>query len=171
MDFLQNCEFSRNELMEYGALVGKGFLSFFVYFVLSLVIRGLFKRVSRRLSGQKQAAADLLAQGSGMFFMGLGVISALSEWGFDVRGLIATLGLTGFALGLALKDAISNVISGILLIVYAPFHVGSKVRISGKEGLVRSIEIKHTVLEEEGTGVLHILPNSKVLSEIISILG
>ena len=169
IDFLQTCDMSKNEIFSYLVIFFRGLVSFFLYYIISLVFKSIIKQIFSKLGSQKKSAADLLSKGLSLLLIGLGFISALGEWGLDVRGLIATLGLTGFALGLALKDAISNMISGVLIILYTPFKIGSKVRILGKEGIVTKIEIKHTVIEGEG-GILHILPNSKILSETVSIL-
>ena len=44
-----------------------------------------------------------------------GFVTALGSVGVDVSALVAGLGLTGFALGFALKDTISNLLSGVLI--------------------------------------------------------
>ena len=50
-----------------------------------------------------------------------GLVTALGTLGVDVSALVAGLGLTGFALGFAVKDTISNILAGVLLLVYRPF--------------------------------------------------
>lgn len=167
-DLINFCDFSKSELWDLGLILVKGLLAFFLYFLASLLLRFLLGRLSLKVESHKKAIIHLLSKALSVLLLSLGFITALGTWGFDVTGIIATLGLTGFAVGLALKDAIANIVSGILLILYAPFKIGAKVKIAGREGVVTKIEIKHTTLEEEG--VVHILPNSKVLGEVISII-
>ena len=127
--------------------------------------------MSLKVNDHKKAVISLLSKAVGVLLVSLGFITAMSEWGVDVRGLISTLGLTGFAVGLALKDAISNVVSGILIILYAPFKIGSKVKIAGREGVVSKIEIKHTVIEdEESVHLLLLLMRLQKLSKVLQIL-
>src|SRR3546814_5515248 len=86
----------------------------------------------------------------------------ISDWSSDVCSsdlLIAGLGLTGFALGLAVKDAVANLISGVLILLYRPFGYGSTIIVSGiagAEGRVVSIDLRYTTLETETSQVLEI---------------
>ncbi|MFQ5584438.1 MAG: mechanosensitive ion channel family protein, partial [Calditrichia bacterium] len=64
----------------------------------------------------------------------IGLITALGTMGIDVSAMIAGLGLTGFALGFAFKDALSNLLAGILIIFYQPFSYGDQIRVSACEG-------------------------------------
>ena len=59
----------------------------------------------------------------------IGLLTSLGTLGIDVSALIAGLGLTGFAVGFALKDMLSNFISGILLMIYTPFNINDNISI------------------------------------------
>ena len=72
-----------------------------------------------------------------------------------------------FALGLALKDAISNIVAGVMIILHKPFVLGSKVSIAGVSGTVIRIEIQKTTLQDGDTD--HVVPNSKMIGQVISI--
>ena len=52
----------------------------------------------------------------------LGVITALGTIGVDVTGLVAGFGLTGFAVGFAMKDALANLLAGVMILLYRPFR-------------------------------------------------
>ena len=52
--------------------------------------------------------------------------------GVDVSALVAGLGLAGFAIGFALRDAVSNTLAGVLVLMYQPFRVGDDIK-TGKE--------------------------------------
>ena len=81
---------------------------------------------------------------------------------------MAGLGLTGFALGFALKDTISNLLSGILILLYQPFKIGNTIKVSGYEGDVVSIDLRYTELNSEGNKIL--IPNSKLFTDPITVL-
>lgn len=71
--------------------------------------------------------------------LGLGVILALDQLGFNVTGLIAGLGIAGLALGFAAKDTLANVISGITILWDRPFRVGDRVEVDGEFGQVKQV--------------------------------
>jgi small-conductance mechanosensitive channel len=73
------------------------------------------------------------------------------------------LGLTGIALDFALKDAISNLISGVLILLYSPFEIGSRIKIAGYEGVVVTIDLRYTELDSERDKIL--IPNSKLFTD------
>jgi small-conductance mechanosensitive channel len=96
-----------------------------------------------------------------------GFVTALGTLGINVSALVAGLGLTGFALGFALKDTISNLLSGVLILLYRPFVMGNRIKISGYEGIVISIDLRYTELDAEGNKVL--IPNSKLFTDPITV--
>lgn len=96
----------------------------------------------------------------------IGGITALSKLGINTSALIASLGLGGFALGFALKDIVANFVAGILILLTEPFKTGDFIEVSGKKGEVKSINLRHTVLEdEEGDTIL--IPNNTIYTTII----
>jgi small-conductance mechanosensitive channel len=95
-----------------------------------------------------------------------GVITALGTAGLDVRALVAGLGLTGFALGFALKDVLSNFVAGAMLLAYRPFHIGDLIEMGEFAGRIESIRIRDTLVRAED-GRLVIIPNTKLITEVV----
>jgi small-conductance mechanosensitive channel len=88
-------------------------------------------------------------------------IAALDFVGVPTTSLLAVLGAAGLAIGLALKDSLSNIASGVMLIVLRPFRTGDHVQIAGLEGVVDSVRIFQTMMFT-GDGREIILPNSQI---------
>ncbi|CAN5626234.1 small-conductance mechanosensitive channel MscS [soil metagenome] len=88
-------------------------------------------------------------------------VLALGALGLDVGPLIAGIGITGFIVGFAFKDSLSNLAAGLLLIFYQPFEVGDFVEIGGISGSVRDMSIAATELKMPD-GRLAIVPNSRI---------
>ena len=97
-----------------------------------------------------------------------GAVTALGTMGVNVSALVAGLGLTGFALGFALKDAISNVLSGILLLLYRPFQHGDYIAVAGFEGTVVGIDLRYTTLQHEHRTFL--IPNSLLFTNTVTLV-
>lgn len=90
-------------------------------------------------------------------------IAALDFIGVPTTSLLAVVGAAGLAIGLALKDSLSNIASGVMLIVLRPFHTGDQVQIAGLEGVVENVRIFQTKMLT-GDGREIILPNSQITS-------
>ena len=94
------------------------------------------------------------------------LVSALITAGVPSAPLVAALGASGLAIGLALQGSLSNLAWGVLLIVFRPFRVGDFVQAGGVEGTVDAINLMYTQLvlpdNREAT-----VPNAKIGADAI----
>ena len=136
-----------------------------VFLVLALIARAglaaLFRRV--RLDA---TVALLVSRFVAAIVVAFGVVTALGEMGVDIRALVAGLGLTGFALGFALKDVLGNLVAGVMELVYRPFRIGDTITVAGQCGEVEGIRLRDTLLRHED-GTLVIIPNSKIVTDVV----
>jgi len=95
-----------------------------------------------------------------------GIITALGAAGLNVSALVTGLGLTGFALGFALKDVLSNLLSGIMLLLYRPFNIGDHIRMGEYEGTIETIRMRDTLVRASD-GRLIVIPNTKLITEVV----
>jgi small conductance mechanosensitive channel len=87
-----------------------------VFWIASRIVAALVARFTNRA----HASADLvqfLARSAKVALQVVGVVTALGSAGINVAALVAGLGLTGFALGFAFRDILSNLIAGVLLLI------------------------------------------------------
>ncbi len=87
-------------------------------------------------------------------------------FGVAPTSLIAVLGAAGLAIGLAMKDSLSNVAAGVMLVTLKPFRVGNIVTIAGETGKVESVSIFQTVLRGADNQTI-VLPNSLITTDSI----
>jgi small-conductance mechanosensitive channel len=109
-----------------------------------------------------------LEKTTNVIIVAIAIITLLGTWGLDVNALIAGLGLTGFALGFALKDVLASCVAGMLILFYRPFKLHSVISVMDIEGEVIDIDIHYTTLQSGDEK--HLIPNSKLISEKITIL-
>ena len=140
---------------------------FIIFFILKTIVKRIITKAADRLKFDRNLTS-LLTRTSIVTLIIFGIVTALGTLGIDVSALVAGLGLTGFALGFALKDTISNVLSGVLILLYRPFVIANCIKISGYEGIVISIDLRYTELDSEGSRVL--IPNSKLFTDPITVL-
>lgn len=94
------------------------------------------------------------------------VIAALQKFGVPTTSLLAMLGAAGLAIGLALKDSLSNIASGLMLIVQRPFKAGDAVQVAGVEGVVEQVRIFTTRMRTYQNELV-VLPNSEITTKPI----
>ena len=87
--------------------------------------------------------------------------------GVDTTSLIAIVGSLGLAIGLAIKDSISNFSSGVMLILFRPFTIGDFVEIAGVTGTVENITLTNTVLRSPDNQRI-IVPNAQIMGNVIT---
>ena len=138
------------------------------FFIAASMCRKLLRRLSARVQADKRPLVELAGETARYAVIAVGLISGLGTMGVDVSALIAGLGLTGFALGFALRDAVSNLIAGVLILVYQPYAYGDKITVGGNSGTVVGINFRYTVLEADGGAVVHV-PNNTMFSNSVTV--
>ena len=92
----------------------------------------------------------------------------VEQFGIQTTSLIAVLGAAGLAVGLALQGTLSNVASGVMLLVIRPFRVGQFVEIAkGQQGTVREIGLFTSILINRDNVYVSI-PNSEIFTATIT---
>lgn len=143
-----------------------------VILVIYIVVKKLWKRAVTKYTSKWGSAENVITniaiRGGEMAILVFAMITAIGTFGINLSALIAGLGLGGFALGYALKDSVSNLLSGILIMVYKPFNIGDIIDVAKFEGKVIEIDLRYTKLENEEK--IFLVPNKKMFSDPISIL-
>ncbi len=95
------------------------------------------------------------------------LIAAAGQLGINTTSFLTIVGAAGLAIGLALKDSLSNFASGVMLVLFRPFQVGDVVNAAGVSGKVERINIFNTVLNTPDNQKV-IVPNSSITSDVIT---
>ncbi|HEY9404857.1 MAG TPA: mechanosensitive ion channel domain-containing protein [Pyrinomonadaceae bacterium] len=143
----------------------RGVLVFLVFWIVA----GAGRRVIALAAPRVRADTGVVLLLSRIYYYGIlifGTITALGAAGMNVSALVTGLGLTGFALGFALKDVLSNLLSGIMLLLYRPFNIGDRIRMGEYEGMIETIRMRDTLVRA-GDGRLIVIPNTKLITEVV----
>ena len=140
------------------------FTCFYIFAVIckKITIRFFLDKV------KNNSIIKLISNSMKNFIVLSGLITSISNLGIDISALVAGLGLTGFAVGFAFKDSLSNIISGVLILLYQPFKVNNYISVAGIEGEVTSIDLRYTTLKDENK--THLIPNSTLFNKSITII-
>jgi len=97
----------------------------------------------------------------------LGILIAVNALGLDPQALATGIGLSSLALGFALRDILSNFVSGLLILLLRPFELGDEIVIGDTEGAVQRIELRATEIRTYDGRVV-IVPNAELFTSRVT---
>lgn len=131
-------------------------------------LSGWLRKVLARSNHIDETIKPLLVKSVNYVVLAITLVAVLSQFGVQTTSVIALLGAAGLAIGLALQGALSNVASGVMLLVLRPFRVGDYVVVAGNTGgTVREIGLFNTVLITPDM-VYIAVPNSQIFGGAIT---
>ena len=122
------------------------------------VIEGLLKRKQ-----MDEAAITFINQVLYVILIVVLFITVIDQLGVDTTSLIAVLGATGLAVGLALKGSLENLAAGILLVSQRPFKKGDFIEGAGVSGSVDKITMLNTRLKTVDNKIV-VIPNASLIN-------
>lgn len=144
-------------------------LALVIYLAGSWLARRLVS-LTRTLMKKRQldeALAEFIGSILSVLLTFVVALIALEQVGIDTTSLLALLGAAGLAVGLALKDSLSNFAAGVMLILFKPFKIGDFVEAGGIAGIVERISIFSTQLRT-GDNRQIIVPNAGIYGDVIT---
>jgi len=140
-----------------------------IFVIGRLVARALTRWFSRAVHGV--GLDDTLSRFLGnliyMVLLVFVLVTAISTLGVPTTNFLAIVGAAGLAIGLALKDSLSNFSSGVMLVFFRPFKVGDLIDAAGVSGVVESIGIFNVTLQTPDNRVITV-PNSLIYGGTIT---
>ncbi|MCD7785541.1 MAG: mechanosensitive ion channel [Oscillospiraceae bacterium] len=140
-----------------------GILSAVVVFVICyLVMRILNTVIGKMLDKSKhldKTICGFIKTAAKILLWALTIIIVCDSLGISTTSLVALLSIVTLALSLSVQNIMSNLFSGITLLITKPFGAGDYVDISGKAGTVKSVGLFYTVLDTIDNTVVSI-PNA-----------
>src|SRR5690554_1375198 len=152
-------------------------LGFTVKFIVAIIIlivgKMIGNSVSRQMSkGMEKRGTDravisfLSAIVKSVIFIAA-ILMSLSQVGVETTSFIAILGAAGLAIGLSLQGSLSNMASGVLIILFRPFHAGEYVDAGGVSGTVQEVNIFQTIMKTPDNKVVFV-PNAQIIGSPIT---
>jgi len=98
----------------------------------------------------------------------IGTLMIASEFGFNVTGFVASLGITGLAVALAGKSMLGNLFGGFAIIGDKTFDIGDWIVADGVEGTVENISMWATKIRTFDKGLVTVPNESLAASKILN---
>lgn len=156
------------ELKFFSKLLLAGGLLIVSFLIVRMIQKVILKSIKKRFTslhgpeGKRfKTLISLVESLTKAFILIIWFFATLSIFGIDAKGLVATAGIGGLAIGLAAKTFIEDFISGIFILAENVFNIGDYVSIAGKEGVVEDVGLRITVIRDFN-GELHTIPNNLI---------
>ena len=129
--------------------------------IISRLIRRVFTHTNFKFNSIDPAVIKLFSSTMAYLVYAVAVLIILDMFGFNTASIIALLGAAGLAVGLALRDTLSNIAAGIMLLFLKPFRLDDFIQCGELVGGVREIGLFTTILETPD-GLYISAPNSRL---------
>ncbi len=124
-------------------------LALVIFIIGRWIARAVTNAVGRLMKkgGIDESLVDFLSNLIFAALLVVVIIAALGQLGVDTTSVMAIFATAGLAVGLALKDSLGNLASGVMLVLFKPFKLGDFIEAGGESGVVESIRIFSTLLK------------------------
>lgn len=102
-----------------------------------------------------------------VYVLGFGfAIFTIPELKLMANSLLAGAGILSVAIGFASQQALSNVVSGIFIVVFKPFKINDRIHVHNHSGIVEDITLRHTVIRDFENKRI-VIPNAVISNDLI----
>ncbi len=147
--------------------VGKAVLSFVICLIaLNLVMKvvdkllGKATKIDGTLKGFIRSAVRIL-------LWILLVIIVAGALGIPTTSLVALISIAGLALSLSVQNILSNLFSGLTLLITKPFKAGDYVEVAGKAGVIKTVSLFYTQMNTLDNVAISI-PNGDITGSTVN---
>ncbi|NNE63404.1 MAG: mechanosensitive ion channel [Gammaproteobacteria bacterium] len=151
--------------LDWGIKIAVAIAIFVIGKMLAKFIAGIVKKALER-SGTDAMLVKFLGTITYTVLIIAVILAAVDSLGINVTSLMAIVGAAGLAIGLALKDSLSNFAAGVMIIIFRPFNIGDFITAGGASGVVDEISLFVTLMHT-GDNQRIIVPNSAILASNI----
>lgn len=142
----------------------------FAVLVIGLLLAGIIstwvERAMTKSPRFEPTVANFLSNLVKYALWALVLVTVLSQFGVETTSILAALGGMALAIGLALQGTLSNVASGVMILVQKPFKVGEAINAGSIMGTVQQIGLFTTELKQFD-GLFVMVPNTELWNQAI----
>lgn len=155
-------------LIYFSTFIGIILITIMVAYLVNRFFKRLILRSSTEINNDLTNYQFLMHIINALIYMiGFSIaIYSIPELKTLANSLLAGAGILVMALGFASQQALSNIISGIFVVIFKPFRVNDRIKIRELMGVVEDITLRHTVIRDFENKRI-IIPNSLISDEII----
>jgi small-conductance mechanosensitive channel len=144
--------------------VGKALLALAVLFWLAGFTSSVLERRIARMSGLTPSVQVLFGKLLKITLYVIAFVLAMNSVGIDLTAFAVFSGAVGLGLGFGLQKVVSNLISGVILLLDKSVKPGDVIAIGDTYGWINSLSARYvSVITRDGTE--HLIPNEELISQ------
>lgn len=130
------------------AMIGKLIIALLIFFIGKWLVNKIVL-LTRTIMNRSNLDSTIVSFLSNLLYgvlLVIVVLAALNKLGVNTTSFVAILGGATVAIGVSLKDQLSNFAAGVMIVIFRPFNRGDQIEINGKVGVVQEITLINTRL-------------------------
>lgn len=131
--------------------------------LVEMILRRMLKRSGVNLS---QLMRNFIVTWTVRLIIFIGFLVSLAQIGFNLGPILAGLGIASVVIGFALQQTLSNIASGILILIYKPYDVGDIITALDVTGIVSDMSLVSTTINSYDNERI-VIPNTKIWEDKI----
>lgn len=150
-------------------MLGQLIIALLIFFIGKWLVKKVVRLVDTMMQHSKldKTVANFMGNILYGLLMAVVVMAALSRLGVNTNSVVAILGGATVAVGLALKDQLSNFAAGVIIVLFRPFNKGDMIEIKDNKGRVNDITLVNTRLTTLDNHEI-VIPNSQITTTAVT---
>jgi len=154
----------------YGLKIIGAIIILVVGFIVARIIANVVKRMVGKSEKMDPGVQMILVKLTRITIVAFAIYASISAVGVETTGLVALIGAAGLAIGLSLQGTLTNVASGVMMMIFRPFTIGHVINVGGDVYIIDEIGLFITKAHiPDGPSV--IIPNAKIWGNTITNLS
>ena len=153
----------QHEIIELGKNILLSLLILLLSWPICRIVRRMIDRALNKIDKIDPSIGNIFYSVARVFIWLFALLIILDRFGVNTASVITVLGAAGLAVGLAMKDSLSNIAAGLMLLVLRPYRSGDYVDCGSVSGTIRQIGLFATELMTID-GMYIMVPNSSILN-------
>ena len=146
-------------------LFGRTLLLTVLVILVAWIIGKIISRVINKSIGKipkiDEAVGKILSSVARTFIWIFAFLIILDLFGVNTASILTVLGAAGLAIGLAMKDSLSNIAAGLMLLILRPYQIGDYVDCGSVSGTIKEMGLFTTTLQTFD-GIFVSVPNNSI---------
>ena len=150
-----------NSILHFGKILVLTLLIILIALFVGRVVRKIIQGAVAKVPSLDPSVGKIFYSIARTFIWLFAVLIILDLFGFNTASLLTVLGAAGLAVGLAMKDSLSNIAAGLMLLLLRPYKVGDYVDCGSVSGTIKEMGLFTTTLSTPD-GIFIAAPNSVI---------
>ena len=151
----------QDAFMQFAKTLLLALIIIFIALMVGRLIRRVIDRAVDKVPSLDPSVGNIFYSIARTFLWLFTVLIILDLFGFNTASLLTVLGAAGLAVGLAMKDSLSNIAAGLMLLLLRPYKVGDYIDCGTVSGTIKEMGLFTTTLST-ADGIFIAAPNSAI---------